>query len=765
VANESAWNLGAQIARDNIADRRARKRELTDEERKFRVTDLYDKGSQLSKVIPLLTGPDRDKAMTALVAVEEQIAQTYHPDHAAPGALQKDWGWLRGLFGRKQPQAAQISTTIEPGLPSTNIKLPDSAVTLPEQTYSVSGPSGATTSSTTPDITLPAIDRSVTMPAAPATRQTTFTPATREQRQQMARRDAARQKAQIDVAAAGLSPEEEQQVVSRKNLAFITQSVKDFKAANPDATPEQQTEFFNDIVAKTYGFPQQRPVWKEYQSPDGTKQWFDASRPDLIPNGWQAMAPGAAARGGGSDFWKTVIAKYGASPTAAQIEAERQHWVALGARGSETQTVTDAAGNTHTVRVPTFTTGQQAPAGLIAPDTAAGTVDVGPPQDWARDYQVPADIPSPIAPVRPSQQQGAGATPAGDGSAPAQAISTPLAVTPVTPAVEARLEPLGITPPSDPVIVAPDNPADAQAALREADRLGIGGDVRAVAEYRMDPNKATSGRGKQKFLNLVQRVNPAYDATKWEAVQQARHSFTAGGLDAKIMNSLGLGVNHLNRLIESYDTLENTEFPDMNKVRNASRVRTGYGGIASVDSAANAVAGEMSTVFKNSGATDTEIQSWRQQFDHNMSPDAFGQSVATMTDLMAGRMLNQAQLFVNTFGSLKGFPLLAPRTVEILGTIDSDGARLILEVNREAMESSGIKPPAPGRPTTAASPAGSPSASSGSSSGITAGAATITLSHAMEIYKQQHPGEKNVTKQMVINDLKKYGQSYVDDLK
>jgi hypothetical protein len=757
MANAAAWQSGFQLAEDAMARRRERKQQLSDEERQLRVSDLYDKGHRLAATIPQLSGDERQKAMGQLTDIEASIHSIYHPDNAAPGALQRDWDFLKGLITRKpRPQPGSMigrtTTTPEPGLPAADVRVPVEAVTAP-------------------GLTLPASTVAMTQPAAPEYQRTTYTPPspaqmTRQQRQQVAARDQARQQAELDVAAAGLSPEQQ----STQNLAMINRALTGYdeerKAAGlPKATPEEKAEFFNELISKQYGFTQPRPVWKEYQAPDGiTKQWLDASRPDTIPSGWTAVAPGAA-RGGGSDFWKTVTAKYGQNPNPAQIEAERRRWMALGAHGTETVTTVDAAGNSRAIRVPTFGPGQQMPAGLMPPETTAPGGDLATPQDWAANYQTPPDIEAPLAPARPSTAGAPAAGPAaGAGSAAAAPLRTPMTVTPVTPAAATRLQSVGLTPPSDPVMVAPDNPADAQAALAEADRLGIGRDVRAVAEYRMNPAQVTAARGgqKTKFFELVARVNPAYDMTKWNAVEQARKSFTAGGLDAKNMQSLSLATNHLDKLVNAYSALDNTEFPDANRLRNAARVRTGYGGVAAVDSAANAVSGEMSQVFKNSGATDQEIQSWREQFDHNMAPDAFGESVGTMTDLMAGRMVGEAQNYVNTFGSLKGFPLLAPKTVEILSGIDTDGARLMLEVNHQAMVASGIKAPAPGQPTTAPSPASAAQPQGAGAQG--AGAATITLSHAMEIYKQQHPGAKNVSKQTVVNDLKKYGQSYVDDL-
>jgi hypothetical protein len=330
-------------------------------------------------------------------------------------------------------------------------------------------------------------------------------------------------------------------------------------------------------------------------------------------------------------------------------------------------------------------------------------------------------------------------------SGPAGAINASTTAAP-SPEEQTGLTSLGLTP--SPLIAAPDNPNDALAAQSEANRLGIGNDVKGVAEYRLDPDKVTSARGGQrtKFFELVGRINPAYDQTQWAAVQQARSSFTAKGVDAGILKGLNLSVSHLDKLINTYSALGNSQFPDWNRIHNASRVHTGYGGVSAVDSAATAVSGEMASVFKNSGATDTEIQEWRQNFDHNMSPDAFSQSVTTMTDLMSGRMLGEAQTYVNTFGSLRGFPLLTPETAKILSNVDSDGARQILEVNRQATLASGKRPPAPGQPTTAPPP---PEAKQPGPANVSTGTSASTSSNnalksvSVADVRQQHPELKD----------------------
>jgi len=178
----SAFISGFNAEREVRADRRQRKQALSDEERQFKVSDLYTQGHELAQLIPSLNGERREQAMKALTDVEQSIAQIYHPDNN-PGAIQKDWNMLVGLVTRKPrpiPLNVSYDSTVTP------------ALTLPAEGGMASGA----------PVTIPGR----TVDVRPA--QETMTP---QQRQTMARRDDARKKAEIDVEAAGLSPEEETQ--------------------------------------------------------------------------------------------------------------------------------------------------------------------------------------------------------------------------------------------------------------------------------------------------------------------------------------------------------------------------------------------------------------------------------------------------------------------------------------------------------------------------------------------------------------------------
>jgi hypothetical protein len=711
----SAFQLGFQTERAERAAKREHKVALEDEDRKLKFADLHDQLHALQTNAAALNKLNDPETVAKAADIYQQMNQLYHPVNA-PGALQRDWEFIKGVITRKKPMPQSQATAAAPTLAATTTPTPaatsvsppegmeglsEESVSLPGDTFKIGGPAGQVSTTTLPamNVTAPPPVAAAPTPAATPAPPVAAPKPTSYERKLQAQREKAQEEAKRFLQSGPLSPEQEAAVKMQTDLSAKRTQIEGTNRIAKELLGDQWTqEDEKNLITTALGVTKVPKYMSQpfmTTDPQGRVHAYrvpldPTMQPEEIVVGTgEQPVPKTAARGGGSDFWKTLTAKYGPNPTAAQIETERQRWAALGAHGTETITTVDAAGNSTSRRVPVFTSSQQVPEGLI-PDagtrTAAGTAGGAGPS-----------IEAPLGSVRPSAQEGE------TGGGLIGGPSTPL---PDLGTVPSALPPQ-ITPPTDPAIAVP-NPAEARAALAEADRLGIGNDVRAVAEYRMDPTTATSARGgqKTKFLELVQKVNPAWDATKWQSVQNTRKAFTPGGQDAVNMQALQTTVGHLNKLSNAFNALDNTWSPDYNALRNAKRVHTGYGGINSVTGAADAVSGELGRVFRGANISDHEVQTWRSNFNPNMSPDQFSNSVDTISDLMASRMAAEAQSYVSVMGSLRGFPVLAPKVVDILTAYNSEGAKQILEINRQAMLASGIRTPARGQPTTAPPPPG-----------------------------------------------------------
>lgn len=273
--------------------------------------------------------------------------------------------------------------------------------------------------------------------------------------------------------------------------------------------------------------------------------------------------------------------------------------------------------------------------------------------------------------------------------------------------------------------------------------MGFMQEVEAVANYQVPMSLATSARGGQrsKFLQLVLQANPNFREDQYDSVQQTRKSFTAGGGDSRKIQSLGMSIGHLNNLAQAAAALDNGNLPDINKVRNEWRARTGDGRLTRFASGVNAVSGELASTFKGASGTDPEIDSWKATMSYDQSPEQMFAGIGNAMNLMASRMTTEADVYRNTFGSLKGFPPLGPETLQILtayanpdgqvfkrmfpnidpvavGALKSmgmEGARSMLAVNTQALRDSGLSIPSgppwttsPSKPATATATAPAP---------------------------------------------------------
>ena len=241
----SAWNMFGGIWG-------ARRIAMADEERQLKAADIINTRQSILAKLPDLTGKDKDDANQALVQANYDIGQLYHPINN-PGALQKDWHWLREkVHGIKQPtpttQAPRITATEVPGVAASTMPgMAGAPITIPA-------------TGSTPEMTLPASTPApITTPEIPAYKQISVAPApppppTWGQAQVLKKRAAAMQKAQEEAktleAGAGLSPEQVATVnanaANAGSLAAIQGKIKNYRTLyrtlNPSATEEEESK-------------------------------------------------------------------------------------------------------------------------------------------------------------------------------------------------------------------------------------------------------------------------------------------------------------------------------------------------------------------------------------------------------------------------------------------------------------------------------------------------------------------------------------------
>jgi hypothetical protein len=114
--------------------------------------------------------------------------------------------------------------------------------------------------------------------------------------------------------------------------------------------------------------------------------------------------------------------------------------------------------------------------------------------------------------------------------------------------------------------------------------------------------------------------------------------YMTSGAGAQNIVAFNTAVDHLRLLGEAADALNNGDFQRLNQVGNTFARETGSAAPSNFQSVKAAVSGELSKVFKGSGATDQEISEINQTLNSAMSPDQLSGAISYYSKLMDGKL-------------------------------------------------------------------------------------------------------------------------------
>lgn len=196
--------------------------------------------------------------------------------------------------------------------------------------------------------------------------------------------------------------------------------------------------------------------------------------------------------------------------------------------------------------------------------------------------------------------------------------------------------------------------------------------ILGVALYKNQPPNRFSTLGKQIIGKVDELTNYTYDSTKYPAIQKARTDFAPGGKEYQNIKSLNTAVGHLQTLQEKSDALKNSSVGWWNTVANYGLSATGDPRVQNFQQAVNAVSSEMSAIFKNSGTTDQDISSWKEQINSSESPEQLQGSIKTMVELMKSRLEAISGTYEQTMGVKLPMEVLSPQSLSILSSFGLD---------------------------------------------------------------------------------------------
>jgi len=167
--------------------------------------------------------------------------------------------------------------------------------------------------------------------------------------------------------------------------------------------------------------------------------------------------------------------------------------------------------------------------------------------------------------------------------------------------------------------------------------------IKGLANYTINPAsvptrnyRGVGGITQAQAIELAQQYDPTYDSKQYASRQAVMKEFTSGKYSQNI-NSLNTAVGHISDILSNFSGLNNTGFTPYNQAKNAVAKLFGSGAIGKASLNINAATGELASVFKSAGATDSEIKNLGT-IDANSSPDQVNSYIETATQLLASRL-------------------------------------------------------------------------------------------------------------------------------
>lgn len=147
-----------------------------------------------------------------------------------------------------------------------------------------------------------------------------------------------------------------------------------------------------------------------------------------------------------------------------------------------------------------------------------------------------------------------------------------------------------------------------------------------------------------------------FDATNWGQRLKTAQDFSTGGRSGQTINALDTVQQHLEKLSNDTEALDNGDYPAINSVKNNIATYTGFDParrkqIQAVQDDVKAVTDEMARAYKSGAMSDKEISQWQALISTSDSKDKMRQALADFADLLNGKRRTTLDQYRGIMGS------------------------------------------------------------------------------------------------------------------
>lgn len=188
--------------------------------------------------------------------------------------------------------------------------------------------------------------------------------------------------------------------------------------------------------------------------------------------------------------------------------------------------------------------------------------------------------------------------------------------------------------------------------------------------------KGRSSKEMQKVMEEVQTMWPGTNMTMVQSRIKTRNDFTSGK-ESQNIKALNTAIGHLDALHKIIPDLHNTDSSWWNAPAQAFEQGTGIGlnpAVKRFQFTKNALSGELATVFKSTGGTDTEISNISKNINEADSPKNLEEVTKAAVELLNSRLAASESKWKNTFFQEDDpeFPVLNDKSREIISRLGGE---------------------------------------------------------------------------------------------
>jgi hypothetical protein len=174
----------------------------------------------------------------------------------------------------------------------------------------------------------------------------------------------------------------------------------------------------------------------------------------------------------------------------------------------------------------------------------------------------------------------------------------------------------------------------------------------------------------QNLIEAATKYNPNLDISQYSVRLKARQDFTTGTA-GKAINSLNTAIGHLDNLSRDSAALSNFGgfATPLNMLKNPIEKASGDTRQGAFTTDADAVATELTNVFRGSGGAEADVKAWRDNLDRDASQAQQQTNIQHAVGLLGSRLDALKQQYEKAVGEPMNFSLLNAKSAAILDRI------------------------------------------------------------------------------------------------